>query len=106
MANLSEILDPTQLDYDITAVGGFDPPDGNAGPPNAFNGWIRTGFSSNTAANAGSANCALWTSSSAAHNGTAIKFENVWTTAPSAISPWTSTTFTCDHTLGVWCVQD
>jgi hypothetical protein len=108
MANLTEIFDPTQLDYDTTAAGGLDAEDGGNSPPTLFSGWVRTGYASSTsgATGVGQANCSAWTSNNGAEYGTRLLFSSDWIGPATAISPWFATLAFCNQALPVWCVQD
>ncbi len=58
--------------YAKEVPGAFKAQDSGNGPPFSLTGWVRTGVSSNTSTQVGAGNCALWTSNSAANNGTTV----------------------------------
>lgn len=107
MASLWEIFHFTGLDYDRDL--GVGPFDATAGPPTGFAGWIRTGSQSNTDNEAGTGNCASYTSASATDYGTQVVLTPIWDGGGSAglpISPWSPISAPCSMPRRVWCVQD
>src|SRR5579862_269483 len=105
-ASFTELLDPTVLTYNKT-LGRSNPDDG-AGPPVAW-GWVRTGWSSNSALGTIVTNCNLWTSGATADYGLAGGFLPPYLTPSQTFSP--AVDFydqACDNSngnnLGVWCV--
>jgi hypothetical protein len=104
MASYAEILDPSSLLYDTTL--GTSTGDSGSGPPFSLVGWVRTGVGSSTTTQVGAGNCGVWTSNSAASNGTTVGLNPGWQNAPTNISPWDGLTSACNASRRVWCVQD
>jgi len=107
MASLYEIFDTSNLKYDTNR--GQTAADSGAGPPSGVNGWIRTGFSSNTTGGPGQANCSAWTSASGTDTGALVRLREEWDQGAGLISPWkaeeSDQVFTCELLHPVWCVQ-
>jgi hypothetical protein len=99
-ASLWEILDPTNLDYNADLGRTRD--DSGAGPP-TYDGWVRTGYSSNNDSTAGQANCNVWSTTSG--NGTRARMTSDWT-GTKHIHVWFVGTMGCSSTRYVWCVED
>ena len=106
MANMAEIQNTSALRYAKEVPGAVTAQDSGNGPPFSITGWIRTGVSSNTSTQLGAGNCALWTSNSAANNGTTVALQPNWLLTGSNLSPWDGLTATCSTPKRVWCVQD
>lgn len=105
MASLWEILDLSNLQYD-TSIG-FTRADSGFGPPNLADGWVRTGASLLNEDTPGLASCLAYTTANANVFGTTVNLpESFRSTAVTVISPWESSTPTCDQVMRVWCVQD
>ena len=105
MASLWEILDLSNLQYD-TSIG-FTRADSGFGPPNLADGWVRTGAALLNEDTPGIASCLAYTTANANVFGTTVKLpESFSSTAVTVISPWQSSTPTCDQPIRVWCVQD
>jgi hypothetical protein len=105
MASLWEIFNVSVVEYDTSL--GFTSADSGFGPPNIQNGWIRTGYISQAASTPGLGNCNAWTSSSSLGNGSAVHPEVNWSnTLANPIPPWRGSTFACNLSIPVWCVQD
>ncbi len=108
MASMWEILDPSNLLYD-TELGDTQE-DAGQGPPNDFDGWVRTGNNATPGGSAGSANCNAWTSDSDQVSGTAAELvQSGWEFGSrpfSPVAPWAAFTRTCDFLNNVWCVED
>lgn len=105
LANLYELVDPTNLTYANIPVAKTRTDQGS-GPVAGWWGWVRTGNDASVANVAGTANCANWTSSTAGQYGTIVKLADNWTTAGVAISPWQAQTWSCGGIAPVWCVAD
>jgi hypothetical protein len=104
VAAMSEILDPTVLQYD-SALGATQLDAGSGVPYGA--GWVRTGGPSAAEfGQAGLDNCAVWSSASAEHSGTTVALHADWNSSPGRIGPWTGILFACNTLHGVWCVED
>jgi hypothetical protein len=103
MASLWEILDPSNLKYNTDL--GHTRDDSGQGPPTNIQGWVRTGYASDTSTTAGQANCNAWTSSESSVNGTRAFLPPNWTVVKD-IHVWTVWTFWCDFGFQVWCVED
>lgn len=117
MASFAEIMDPSNLEYDMDLVASHvahSLPDSGFGPPFSSLAFIRIGVTGTNNAVAGNANCISggvpWSTSSAAVNGTAIGLSPTWTDAPTKVSPWDAIVRPCANTTApvahVWCVQD
>lgn len=106
MANMAEIQNTSALRYAKEVAGAVTAQDSGNGPPFSITGWIRTGVSSNTSTQVGAGNCALWTSNSAANNGTTVALNPNWLVTGTNLSPWDGLTATCSTNKRVWCVQD
>lgn len=105
MASLWEILDLSNLEYD-TSIG-FTRADSGFGPPSVAAGWVRTGASLLNEDTPGIASCLAYTTANANVFGTTVKLPEAFNSAAvTVISPWESSTPTCDHQIRVWCVQD
>lgn len=106
-ASFAELSDPAVLTYNKT-LGRSEADDG-AGPPSDAFGWVRSGYSSNSATS-GPTNCNLWTSGAGSDNG------EVGAIFPGAVPPQgvEVVVFTnnaaCDNSqgrnFGVWCVEN
>jgi hypothetical protein len=104
MASLWEIRATVELAYD-TALG-FTSGDSGEGPSTSFRAWIRTGSIANTGSGAGFANCDAWSSSSASHSGTVIRFSDNWDDPGITASPAQILLSDCSLARPVWCVED
>lgn len=105
VASLAELRDTTHLVYDHDL--GYNPSkDMGAGPPFDTGGWLHTGFSSHTTNSAGRANCAQWSSNSAAHYGTYVALDSSWSSPAMVSSPYFAATAQCSASLRVWCIED
>lgn len=110
MANLYEILDPSNLKYDTTL--GFTRGDSGEGPPadsgDLDAGWIRTGNGATITnpARRGESNCNGWTSDSLSDTGTTVFLQSDWDSVVSGIGPWAPSADNCRATRRVWCVEN
>lgn len=102
-AHLAELLMPSELEYD-TRLGQTNTDSGEG--PTQQSGWIRTGSPSLIGSVAGDANCAAWTTTSAAEEGSAVRFAANWEIAHGFGSPWEPSTVACNFVRPVWCVED
>lgn len=116
MASLYEMLDPASLQYDKTLGRGTL--DQGAGPPSGqvdtflvLAGWVRTGADPDLglATAPGRANCNAWTTTSG--RGTVAALSTPWSAFPSSpvvneVSPFEATTWPCNLTSQVWCMED
>ena len=105
MASLWEILNVSNLTYDINQPGAKTQDDSGFGPPSGWNGWVRTGYGSDTSNTAGTGNCNNWSTTSGAAWGTNVKLSNSWETAPGHVSAWDATSFSCSSVGPVWCAK-
>ena len=108
MASFWEISDPSNVQYDGTVPGAFDPGwDMGSGPPTGNLGYVRTGSPSiSGGAGAGLDNCDVWTSSSGGEWGTVVTLRADWVNEPNvAGTPWRATIKACTG-AAVWCVED
>ena len=105
-ASIWEILDVSNLTYDAAHPAAFTRADSGQGPPSAWYGWVRTGYSSSSNSTAGMGNCYAWTSTSNSAHGTAVGLSYAWEIAPGDISTWDAESFGCDTVGPVWCVGD
>jgi hypothetical protein len=105
MASLWEILDVSNLQYD-TSIG-FIRADSGLGPPTLAEGWVRTGASLLNEDTPGIGSCQAYTTTNSNLFGTSVNLPQEFnSTAITVISPWESSTPTCDQPVRVWCVQD
>jgi hypothetical protein len=102
-ASLWEILDPSNLKYNITL--GSTLQDSGQGPPSNMDGWVRTGYASDYSGVPGWTNCSAWTNSSTAQEGTWVMLSRDWTTGQD-IHVWEADYDTCANDKKVWCVED
>jgi hypothetical protein len=100
-ASLWEILDPSNLEYNSDLGRTRD--DSGAGPP-SYDGWVRTGYSSNNGATAGQANCEAWSNNTSGY-GTRARVTSDWT-GTKHMHVWFVGTTGCGSTRYVWCVED
>lgn len=103
-ASLWEILDPSNLRYDITL--GYVRNDSGHGPPTSARGWVRTGYNSDTGTTIGRANCGLWESKSESEYGTSAMLPSAWTASAPRVHVWGVATEVCNNAIPVWCVSD
>ena len=103
MASLWEILDPSQLRYDVDLGAARD--DSGHGPPSFLEGLIRTGYNGNTNLTAGQANCDHWQSNDPGHYGTYAQLPESWV-AGQDIHVWQVGLTSCASAARVWCVQE
>jgi hypothetical protein len=106
MASMAEIFQTASLRYAKEVPGAATGQDSGDGPPFSLVGWIRTGVSSNTSTQVGAGNCALWTSSNSANNGTTVGLQPNWLLSPTNLSPWDGLSTACNVSRRVWCVED
>ena len=105
MASLWEILDISNLEYDVGLGEAND--DSGQGPAAGYLGWVRTGHGNSITGSAGQGNCDGWGSSSSDAYGTAVGLTMDWTQAPDIGAAWAVSTETCDTGgISVWCVED
>ena len=102
MASLWEIADPSALRYDSAL--GYNRSDVGAGPPSFIEGWVRTGYNSDSGTVPGQANCAAWSATSG--YGTVVGLPADWSGTGQDIGVWDAAFRTCASTAGVWCVAD
>ncbi len=107
-ASLWEIFNMASLQYNSSL--GYSGVDQGSGPPEEYQGWVRTGINGNSllANNPGNANCGAWTSNSATVTGTTVYLPSFWDqVVPNrSILPWVGLAPTCNTTKPVWCIQD
>ena len=101
MASIWEIVDVSNLRYDPGR--GYTKDDSGQGPPQASDGWVRTGQFAYTGDSPGISNCDAWTSSSPSHYGTVVRLADDWLAAQRH---WQGITLNCSTTTAVWCIQD
>jgi hypothetical protein len=105
MASIWEFLDLSNLQYD-TSIG-FMRADSGVGPPTLAAGWVRTGAPLQNEDTPGIASCLAYTTANGNVFGTSVNLPEAFnSTEVTVISPWESSTPTCDHQIRVWCVQD
>jgi hypothetical protein len=100
MASLWEILDPSNLEYNADLGRARD--DSGAGPP-TYDGWVRTGYSSNNGTTAGQANCNSWSTTDG--YGTRARMTSDWT-GTKHMHVWFVGTTGCSTSRYVWCVEN
>jgi hypothetical protein len=106
MASLWEILDVSNLVYAYNHPDAHVKVDSGNGPPSGWYGWVRTGWFSSGSTTAGTGNCLNWTSTSSANSAASVRLATAWETAPGDISTWDATSFTCNFSGPVWCMED
>jgi hypothetical protein len=105
-ASIWEILDVSNLTYDVNHPDAHKKADQGYGPPSYWHGWVRTGWDANTSNVTGTGNCSNWTSKSNTAYGVSVRLSRTWETAPGDLSTWDANSFTCNLTGPVWCVMD
>jgi hypothetical protein len=113
MGARNQLANP-ELEYD--SIRGFTLPDAGSGPPVGVAGWARSGIDAQTDNSLGFvwANCAVWTSASAADRGTAAGLvpntdDHSNPSFPDSIvsPPWVVFgPYSCDSPNPVWCIED
>jgi hypothetical protein len=104
-ASLWEILDPSNLRYDADLGKGSA--DSGHGPPTYVSpGWVRTGYPASVVADAGKANCDVWSSSNAGDRGTFVTLPSDWADPAAGLHVWEAGSAECRTALFVWCVSD
>jgi hypothetical protein len=106
MASLWEILDVSNLSYAYDHPAAHVKTDSGNGPPSGWYGWVRTGWSSSSSSTAGTGNCSNWSTTSSSASAASVRLATAWEVAPGDISTWDATSFTCNFTGPVWCVED
>jgi hypothetical protein len=106
MASLWEILDVSNLTYDVNHPAAHKKADQGFGPPSYWHGWVRTGWQADTTNVTGTGNCANWTSTSNTAYGVSVRLSRTWETAPGDMFTWDANSFNCSVTGPVWCVMD
>ncbi len=106
MASLWEILDISNPIYDVNHPDAFKRDDSGYGPPSDWNGWVRTGVSSNGDNLTGTGNCKNWSSTNIADYGVSIRLSRYWETAPGDMGAWDTNSYTCNYVGPVWCVKN
>jgi hypothetical protein len=101
MASMWEILDVTELEYDVAR--GLANDDAGFGPPIAF-GRVRTGAVTSDSGPAGGPNCSVWTSTSGTGS-SAILWPD-WNDPSTWVRPWLGAVSSCSAAVNVWCVED
>jgi hypothetical protein len=103
MANIYEILDPTNIPYNQDL--GVIQDDSGDGPPAVLKGWMRTGRNAVGSGTPWEANCLAYQSDDQGLLGTTsiLAEENI---GGSRNGAWSGSTAACDETLPVWCVSD
>lgn len=104
-ASFHQIHDVSALIYDFGHPNAYTKADSGKGPPSGWWGWVRTGYDSSTSDQAGSANCANWTSASASHFGTAVQLSVNWGAPAKSSGGFNAQTFTCNAIGPVWCAR-
>jgi hypothetical protein len=115
MANLFEILDPSNLEYDTTL--GWTREDSGSGPPSYIRAWVRTGQDADAGESSitGYANCNAYTSSDPNDWGVIVGLSRSWRYDPNQPADqhrnyvadwWVPLSVRCDQQAPVWCVQD
>ncbi len=108
MASMWEILDPSNLVYNVNLGATQD--DSGQGPPNDFDGWVRTGNNASTGGSPGSANCNAWISEESDDDGTSAELvQSAWQQGGrefTMVAPWAASTNSCDTENRVWCIED
>jgi hypothetical protein len=109
-ASLWEIADPSNLKYDT--YWGATSGDSGQGPPSSIDdyasaqGWVRTGYITNTSETRGKTNCNAWVDDGSGENGTVVRLVSDWVNDTPEIGVWDVYKATCNIDLRVWCVED
>ncbi len=103
MASLWEILDVSNPIYDTNHPDARKRDDSGYGPPSDWNGWVRTGVSSNGDNLTGTGNCNNWSSISSTAYGVSVRLSRYWETAPGDIASWNASSYACNYVGPVWC---
>jgi hypothetical protein len=103
MASVWEILDPSNLAYDVTL--GYEEADSGQGPPSCTLGWVRTGNINDASIIVGSGNCNTWNSNDPGDSGTAIRLPCDWSSS-TEVHLWEAAYHWCSDNARVWCVED
>jgi len=113
MSSISEIQDPSHLQYAMSNSSAYVPArDEGSEPPAALDGWVRTGLpSAFLDPFSRSDDCDLYTTRSIAVSGTTVHLLSLWdvdvpNTNPDPVRWWISSATTCASNLRVWCVED
>jgi hypothetical protein len=108
MASLWEIIDPSNLTYDL--VRGHNNDDSGSGPPALYAGWVRTGYPKSNGSGpfqvAGVGNCNAWTTAESFYFGTQVQLHSEWREPGLRGDPWFADVVPCSSCKQVWCVQD
>jgi hypothetical protein len=105
-ASMWEILDVSNLTYNINHPAAHKKADQGYGPPSYWHGWVRTGWQADPSNLTGTGNCSNWTSKSNTAYGVSVRLSRTWETAPGDLSTWDANSFACNLTGPVWCVED
>ena len=113
MASISEIQDPSHLQYAMSNSSAYVPArDEGSEPPAALDGWVRTGLpSAGPDPFSRSDDCDLYTTRSIVVSGTTVHLLSLWdvdapNTNPDPVRWWLSSATTCASNLRVWCAED
>jgi hypothetical protein len=106
MASLWEMMNPSERTYASSLAVAKTRGDQGSGPVAGWWGWVRTGVDGFVGNEAGRANCAVWTSTTAGEYGTIVRLAENWTSGAIAISPWQAQTWSCTGVAPVWCASD
>ena len=105
MASLWEILDVSNLTYDIGNIGAATQTDSGWGPPTFMYGWVHTGNTSSGSSTPGTGNCMDYGSSSGTNYGTIASLPNDWLSSPTFFI-WWLVSRECNLAAYVWCVEN
>jgi hypothetical protein len=113
-ASLWELFDVSNLAYVYQSPLALTSADSGQGPPSVTDsftmaeGWVRTGFPSETTLGPGRSNCGAWSTTIDWTEGTTAQLNYYWTPGvyPSVYGPWEISTRSCHLTARVWCVED
>jgi len=103
MATLWELLDPSNLDYNLSLGYDHSPGDQGSGPPSGEQGWVRTGGVPSIGTGAGNGNCGAWSFSVADQYGSTAWLPNDWSTPSNKIGIWLTGDQECNARQRVWC---
>lgn len=107
MATLWEILDTSNLIYDITLGHQIFDGDQGKGPPTGIGGvgWVRTGGAPSIGNGAGNGNCAVWSYNFASSYGTTAWLPDDWSTTAVKMGDWLTGYAECNTYQRVWCFR-
>ncbi|NIN66660.1 MAG: hypothetical protein GTO63_18630 [Anaerolineae bacterium] len=106
-ASVWELLDVSNMTYNSALGYQHTIPDMGDGPPSDVEGWVRTGNVANVGPNVpGTHNCGGYVSVGTGYKGTVVELPSNWAAPGTLIGTWSASSWSCDSTTRVWCVED